>query len=231
MFDPDGIIARLLTADEPVEMTFDNGEATTLVPCRFVPQLDDATARVSLSGEWRVNRWPFDRDERALAAVGTDDSAWPAAQQPGKVFYQDPNAATSDIPNWNRVKLDHIDADDGAMLRRRVVIPAGWAGRRVLLRFGAIYPAARVYLNGELMGEHLSGLTPVEYDVTGRVSPGEWATVAVRLLRKHKYVDLDMPRHGMEFAGLAQDAMFHCVEPVHVGSFHLLAAVRKSGTG
>jgi hypothetical protein len=206
-------------------MTFDNGEATTLVPSRFVPPLDDATARVSLNGEWRVTRWPFDRDEAALAAVGADDSAWAAVQQPGKVFYQDPDVSTADVPNWNRVKLDHIDADDGAMLGRRVVIPAAWAGRRVLLRFGAIYPAGRVYLNGELLGEHLSGLTPVEYDVTGRVAPGEWATVAVRLLRKHKYVDLDMPRHGMEFAGLAQDAMFHCVEPVHVGSFHLLTTL------
>ena len=228
MFDADEMIGKLLSASEAVDVAFDNGETTTLVPSRFVPPLDGDQHRVSLNGTWRVVRWPFEADEAELASPETPDEAWEELAQPGKVLYADPEVCPDHVPNWNRVKLDHIHADDGAVLRRRVTVPADWAGKRVLLRFGSIYPAGRLYVNGELVGEHLSGLTPVEWDVTGLVSPGEPALVAVRLLRKHEFVDLDMPRHALEFAGLAQDACFHAVEPCHVADYHLVSELDDS---
>lgn len=48
--------------------------------------------------------------------------------------------------------LTHIDPDDGAVLRKRVRIPADWSGREIWLRLDGIYPAGRVYLNGSLLG-------------------------------------------------------------------------------
>lgn len=198
-----------------------------------VPVLADPAMRLSLDGPWSVQRWPFAVAEADLAAVATADGGWERVLQPGKVFYADPDAERAPIPGWNRVTLTHIDPADGALLRRRIVVPAAWRGRRIILRFDAVYPAGRFYCNGALLGEHLSGLTPVEFDVTRLVVPGQEAVVAVRLVRRHTFVQMDMVRHSMEFAGLAQSATLFAVEACHVADYHLISRVdlkRKLGT-
>lgn len=187
-----------------------------------VPKLADPGMTISLDGAWKVCKWPFDVSEMALAAPDVDDTSWPVVAQPGKVFYAAPEAEPETIPNWNRVTLTHIHPDDGAVLRRTVAVPSAWAGKRGLLRFDAVYPAAQFYLDGKLLGEHLSGLTPVEFDVTDEVTPGSEALVAVRLIRRHKFVQMDMVRHACEFAGLAQSACLFAVEPCHVADYHLI---------
>lgn len=45
-------------------------------------------------------------------------------------------------------------------------------GLRAFLRFGAADYHARVYLNGEMVGEHKGGFTPFAFDVTGRLRAG-----------------------------------------------------------
>ena len=51
--------------------------------------------------------------------------------------------------------------------RRTFDVPAGWAGRRVLLHFGAVDWHARVWVNGQDIGEHRGGYDPFSFDVTG----------------------------------------------------------------
>lgn len=192
---------------------------------RQIPPTDAPAMTLSLNGDWRVWKWPFPADEQALAAPATDDTAWEPMAQPGKVFYADPEAESRELPGWDRVTLAHIDPQDGAVLRRRVTIPEAWRGKRIILRFDSVYPAGRFYLNGHLVGEHMSGITPVEFDVTDRVKAGEEALVAVRLIRRHKFVQMDMVRHSLEFGGLAQPAALFAVEPCHIAEHHLLSTL------
>ncbi|MBM4148417.1 MAG: hypothetical protein FJ224_05185 [Lentisphaerae bacterium] len=192
---------------------------------RQIPPTDAAGSRLSLNGDWRVQRWPFPTDEVRLAAPATDDTAWESVAQPGKVFYADPEAHNRDIPNWDRVTLTHIDPEDGAVMRRRVTIPADWDGKRIILRFDAVFPAGRFYLDGHCLGEHMCGVTPVEFDVTDRVHAGKEAVVAVRLIRRHRFVQMDMVRHSLEFGGLSQPAELFAVEPCHIVEDHLLTAL------
>ena len=63
--------------------------------------------------------------------------------------------------------------------RRGVTLPAGWAGRRVLLRFGAVDYHAAVWVNGKLAGTHEGGHTPFQFDVTALLGTGS-NTVVVR---------------------------------------------------
>lgn len=177
---------------------------------------------VDLNGTWQVTRWPFQVDEQKLAAPATDDRAWESVAQPGKVFYADPEADSKEIPDWDRVTLKHIDPQDGAVLRRKVTVPKDWKNKRIILRFDAVYPAGRYYINGVLLGEHLCGVTPVEFDVTSHVTPGKPALVAVRLIRRHRFVQMDMVRHSLEFGGLSQPATLFAVEPCHVSEYHLV---------
>ncbi|MCX7800238.1 MAG: hypothetical protein N2109_07850 [Fimbriimonadales bacterium] len=50
--------------------------------------------------------------------------------------------------------------------RRTVAVPAAWRGRRVLLHFGASDWETRVWVNGELVGEHRGGYDGFSFDVT-----------------------------------------------------------------
>ena len=180
---------------------------------------------LELNGSWHVHKWPFSADEAQLASPATDDTAWETVAQPGKVFYADPAAEVRETPDWDRVTLTHIDPDDGAILRRRVIVPTDWKSKRIILRFDAVFPAGRFYINGQLLGAHMSGLTPVEFDVTDYVKAGEESLVAVRLIRRHKFVQMDMVRHALEFSGLAQPAALFAVEPCHIVEHHLVSTL------
>ena len=57
--------------------------------------------------------------------------------------------------------------------RRTFAKPAGWASPRVRLHVGACDWRTRVWLNGQLLGEHLGGSAPFGFDVTGQLKPGE----------------------------------------------------------
>ncbi len=219
------IIELQLKASLPTETLFANGQKTPIVPARQTPCPDGRS--LSLDGAWQVTRWPFKKAETALVSPHTSDAKWDLVQQPGKVLYADPEGESKPIPNWNRVTQSHINDEDGAVIRRHAAIPVEWKGKRIILRFDAIYPAGRVYLDGVLLGEHLSGLTPVEFDVTGKVKPGTDALVAVRLLRKHKFLKMDMVRHALEFAGLAQTACLFAVEPVMIEDYQLISSLNE----
>ncbi len=57
--------------------------------------------------------------------------------------------------------------------RRQIQVPAQLRGRRLLLRFGAVDYQARVWLNGQFLGEHRGGYAPFAFEITGAVRPGD----------------------------------------------------------
>ena len=57
--------------------------------------------------------------------------------------------------------------------RRAFTVPENMAGKRVLLRFGAVDFEARVYVNGEWAGSHRGGYTPFCLDITALLKAGE----------------------------------------------------------
>ena len=63
--------------------------------------------------------------------------------------------------------------------RRSFDVPSDWRNDRLLLHFGAVDWHARVYVNGELAGEHKGGYTPFSFDVTDLLAEGEEQDLAV----------------------------------------------------
>jgi len=57
--------------------------------------------------------------------------------------------------------------------RRQFTVPSTLRRQRLLLHFGAVDYAARVWLNGQLLGEHLGGYTPFSFEITDQVRDGE----------------------------------------------------------
>ena len=71
--------------------------------------------------------------------------------------------------------------------RRRFTVPEAWAGRRVLLHFGAVMSRAVVLVNNEELCRHENGYLPFTVDVTEALRPGQnELTVAVTNELDHK---------------------------------------------
>lgn len=64
---------------------------------------------------------------------------------------------------------DHVGV---VWYQRDVRVPRGWGGERIVLRFGSVTHAAKVYVDDALVAEHVGGYTPFEADLTGAVSAG-----------------------------------------------------------
>lgn len=64
--------------------------------------------------------------------------------------------------------------------RRSVPLPANWAGRRVLLHFGAVDYRAMVWVNGRLAGQHEGGQVPIKLDITDFLSASGPQVITVR---------------------------------------------------
>ena len=77
--------------------------------------------------------------------------------------------------------------------RKTVSVPETWGEKRTILTFGAIDWYAKVWVNGECVGEHENGYLPFELDITDALTPGELAHIVVRAY--------DAQDHGEQLAG------------------------------
>jgi hypothetical protein len=71
--------------------------------------------------------------------------------------------------------------------RRHFEVPTGWKGKHVLLHFGAVDWAARVFVNGVRVGDHEGGYDPFFFDITPALTPGR---------AQELVVDVDDPTDG-----------------------------------
>lgn len=105
-----------------------------------------------------------------------------------------PLPRTIQVPYCFQSPLSGIGAPafhDVVWYRRTFSVPAAWAGRSVLLHFGAVDYRAQVWVNGHLATEHEGGSVPFSADITRLLKPGA-NTVVVRA--EDPSTDLTIPR-------------------------------------
>lgn len=114
----------------------------------------------NLNGEWEFSF--DDRNEGSRAG-------WqkPGVHLNGKIM----------VPFCYQSKLSGIGPTDEIhpvlWYRRSFAIPDDMLGKRLLLRFGAVDYECRVYINGQMAGEHRGGYTPFSLDITDLVRDGK----------------------------------------------------------
>ena len=64
--------------------------------------------------------------------------------------------------------MKQVGPDQALWYRRRVAVPIdkGWAGKNILLNFGAVDWETTVWVNGDKVGEHRGGYDPFTFDIT-----------------------------------------------------------------
>ena len=89
--------------------------------------------------------------------------------------------------------------------RRAFALPEDWAGKRVLLHFGAVDYTCKVWVNGALAGGHTGGHAGFSLDVTEALRPGE---NVLTVLAEDDHADREMPR-GKQYWGEKPRSIFY----------------------
>lgn len=113
----------------------------------------------NLNGEWQFAFDPSDAGYR---------EGW---QKPGRTL-----PLTINVPFCYQSRMSGIGDEtlkDIVWYRRTFTAGEAFAGKRVLLRFGAVDYRTQVYVNGSYVGEHAGGYSPFYFDVTDFLNGGE----------------------------------------------------------
>lgn len=93
-------------------------------------------------------------------------------------FTTDSQTATSGSGTWDKMEVpgnwdtvpQYSTYRGIAWYQREFTVPADWKGKRVRLKFDSVYHIAEVTLNGQILGRHVGGYTPFDFDVTDKVN-------------------------------------------------------------
>lgn len=109
---------------------------------------------------------------------------WYPASVPGSVHHDLLRARLIPDPYLDQNSL-HAEwaAQRTWIYKKRFMSPTVTPGERVHLRFEGIDYTADIFLNGERLGQHRSMYTPVEFDITGRLTAAGENLLAVVLQR------------------------------------------------
>ena len=146
---------------QAVEPTTPQEPTVIALPLVALPSMD-----LPLSGEWRFS---IDRDQ-----VG-ETQGWFVAE------YDDSSWKTVTVPHTWNVMPEYLDYEGLGWYRRAFTVPVGSESAHLRLHFEAVFYLARIWLNGQYLGQHEGGYTPFEFDVSSMAKPGETNVLAVQV--------------------------------------------------
>lgn len=109
-----------------------------------------ANKALSLNGTWQF----LASNEVDVKEVFAEDfSKWDTIQVPG---------------NWD-TRERYSEYVGKGYYQKTFTPPANWKNKQIRLKFDAVYETAKVWLNGTLLGEHVGGYLPFEFNITNKV--------------------------------------------------------------
>ncbi|HZL43620.1 MAG TPA: glycoside hydrolase family 2 TIM barrel-domain containing protein, partial [Verrucomicrobiae bacterium] len=135
----------------------------------------------SLNGDWKYH---YSSNHQARVAdfwkPDFDDSAWPEIAVPSNVElsgYGIPIYVNIRYPWQGGPRPPIVPAQDPNntvnAYRRAFTVPADWAGQHVFLTFDGVNSFFDLWINGEKVGMGKDSRTPVEFDITKYLKPGQ----------------------------------------------------------
>lgn len=184
----------------------------------------------SLNGRWKFH-WverPADRPT-AFYRTDFDDSAWDEIPVPANWElhgYGHPIYINAGYPFPRDPPHAPRQYNPVGSYRTPFTVPADWAGRRIVLHFGAVSSAMYVWVNGQRVGYAEGSKTPMEFDVTAYVHPGDnlLAAQVFRWSTASYLEDQDFWR----ISGIQRDVFLYATPKVHVRDFFVVAGLDET---
>ena len=123
--------------------------AMMLVSCKSdrTVAYEEYAQNVSLNGTWQFLA-SNEVDESEI--LSGSYSTWDTITVPG---------------NWDTRKKYSEYVGKG-YYQKTFNVPDNWVGKHIRIKFDAVYETSKVWLNGKLLGEHVGGYLPFEFDIT-----------------------------------------------------------------
>ena len=129
---------------------------------------------------------------------------------------------------WEEAKM--------AWMKKKVTVPADWAGKTIKLHFEAVSGYAEVYVNKQKVGENFDLFLPFDVDVTGYARPGEVIEVLVGVRDQALFENnATIGRRivpagsmwGNHIRGIWQDVYLLAVPAIHVEDMYIQPLVSQ----
>ncbi len=172
-----------------------------------------------LFDDWRFALDPLDIDQEAgWQSAGCQDADWERVVIPH---------------SWNATG-QHTGYEGIAWYRLAFIAPTLGEGAHVRIRFDGVFYLAKIWLNGEFLGQHEGGYTPFEFNVSSILQPGP----------NHLVVRVDnrratdrLPAHLYEgrsygwnnYGGIVRDVVLLVTSPIYVSSVRVIARPHVTG--
>ena len=189
------------------------------LPMHAVPHPD----RRELDGTWR-----FQLLHRPGDAPGEN---WRTIEVPGCWTMQD----TWDVPIYTNVQMpfpdrppEVPDENPTGVYERTFEVPAGWAGRRVVLHVGAAESVLIVELNGREIGVSKDSHLAAEFEITDALRPGanELRLTVVKWSDASFIEDQDQWWHG----GITRSVFLYATGRTHLADLRIDTGLEADGS-
>jgi len=123
--------------------------------------------------------------------------------------------------------------DDRLWYRRIFATPQAWAGRRMILHFGAVDWESTVWVNGKELGTHKGGFDAFSFDITDALKPGVENELIVRVFDptdagtqpRGKQVNKPGGIYYTPTTGIWQTVWLEPVAPTHITALKVTTAI------
>ncbi len=102
--------------------------------------------------------------------------------------------------------------------RTQFRLPASAKGKQIFIEFDGVMLAAKIFLNGKIIGEHKGGFTPFRFDLTKHAKFNAQNTLAVQVDCRERP---DIPPFGnivdyLTFGGIYREVRLIITDPLHI---------------
>ncbi len=159
------------------------------------PQIININNRslVSLEGTWKTIVDPFENGYYDYRLMPLKNGFFSDRDYTDKTHLQEYDFSTDktlSVPgDWNTQRPELYYYEGTVWYRKRFDADSIQPDKRYFVYFGAVNYEAKVYLNGELIGEHEGGFTPFNIEVTGKLKAKDNSLV-VKVDNKRKPDDV-----------------------------------------
>jgi beta-galactosidase len=158
------------------------------------------------------------------ASAAFDDRAWRTISIPHDWAVEMPFAANASPSHGYKAVGPNFPQNNVGWYRHHFFIPESDLGRRIRIEFDGIQRAARVFVNGFLVGEENLGNVSQSYDVSAYLNYGSNNVIAVR-------ADVSIEAGWYyEGAGINRHAYLLKTDPVHVDRYGTFIHTKLDGT-
>jgi len=175
---------------------------------------------IPLTGEWCFS---IDKDQvgeaQGWANPKFDDLSWTTVKVPH---------------TWN-VMPEHSEYEGIAWYRRTFPVPVEAQNAHLRLKFEAVFYLARIWLNGQYLGQHEGGYTPFEFDVTSIPKLGSENVIAVQVdnLRATNRIPVvirpDWSFDWWNYGGITRDVSLEVTSRAYIARQQIIAVPHLIG--